>query len=168
MGFFASLCGTDIIRVEKLARLHKLFDKPIFLSVAELTRKYFSDAQEKFIELAVANDFDEKMFRQSVLSYDIAYPDENAGQSRLWQEAFGSTTVLAYLSPYIQSISFCAFDHRHKRLMNIQQLFVPLFARQLGVVHNGQSGVYRPLRTRLSHDNEYTLLRVDAVCPTCK
>lgn len=164
MGFFASLCGTDILHPNQLAKLHDSLAKPIFESAATLTRAHYSDAAK----LAAAYHFDVDTFRQSVASYDIGYLDQNVEQSRLWREAFGSATVLTYLTPYIQSLSFCAFDHRHKRLMNILELLVPLFARQLGVVHNGQSDAFRPLRTRLSHDTHYILHRVDAVFPECK
>lgn len=174
MPMFATLCGNDLIDFDELRTFHT--------SLGQFHTKFFKIAdyvRTKFTSQATVDDrsLDEiakrtKLTRQKLLNslewYDINYISRKDPMDEF---AGGLSCVRHILSKNPQTVSLDFCDLRTPSLLNLRELWIPLFERQLGVAlyHLNDSSHRTLIRTRLAHsDRAFYDLEIKPNHPDCE
>lgn len=186
MAMFAAMCGTGTADMWPWHCSLIGRNEPPWRSVmaiADWVRAHRGDAPAMATAAAAVAQLcgiDVQLLWQARDSYDTALPPNRVpmAETPLWRIAHGSLRALTILGPYATSMSLCSFDHRHPRLLDVQQLCLPMLKRQAGIVwsahrreastqHGCEPAVMR-VRTCLSHSNGLVELELVPLYPNCE
>lgn len=173
MPMFASLGGNDIIDYDQLQSFQTSLGTyhSKFYKIAEYVRsKYISKSNlddRTLDEIARRCGITDQQLLTSLDSYDINY---TAPVDPMTVISGGLSFARHILSSIPQTNSLDLCDMQMPGLLNLRQLWIPLFERQIGVVMFHLKTPFRKfIRTRLVHTDEMFFdLEIIPKRPNCK